>query len=142
LQSGAMAEPATIARSNMRHLYWNVCQQLAHHTVGGCNMRPGDLLATGTISGPTPDSYGSLLELSWRGTRPLTLPNGETRTYLADGDRLTLAGWAQGMATGWGLVKCLCDSPHLMLISGNVREWIMESGLGAAARINQEAGVK
>jgi fumarylacetoacetase len=96
LQSEQMAEPVTIARSNMRHLYWNVCQQLAHHSSNGCNLRPGDLLATGTISGPTPDSYGSLLELSWRGTRPLTLPNGEKRTYLADGDRLTLTGWAQG----------------------------------------------
>jgi fumarylacetoacetase len=107
LQSGAIAEPTTIARSNMRHLYWNVCQQLAHHTVGGCNMRPGDLLATGTISGPTPDSYGSLLELSWRGTRPLTLPNGETRTYLADGDRLMLTGWAQGdgYRVGFGQVS-------------------------------------
>jgi fumarylacetoacetase len=103
LQSGTMAEPVTIARSNMRYLYWNVCQQLAHHTVGGCNLRPGDLLATGTISGPTPDSYGSLLELSWRGTRPLTLPTGETRTYLADGDRLALTGWAQGDSYRVGL---------------------------------------
>jgi fumarylacetoacetase len=100
LQSGAMAKhmdkPATIVRTNFRHLYWNVCQQLAHHASGGCNLRPGDLLASGTISGPTPDAYGSLLELTWRGTRPLSLPNGETRTFLADGDRLTLTGWAQG----------------------------------------------
>ncbi|MEM1270983.1 MAG: fumarylacetoacetase, partial [Bacteroidota bacterium] len=71
-------------------------QQLTHHTVNGCNTRPGDLMASGTISGPTPESYGSLLELSWRGTKPLSFANGETRTFLQDGDTLTLAGWAQG----------------------------------------------
>ncbi|MFO7538323.1 MAG: fumarylacetoacetase [Chloroflexota bacterium] len=103
LQSEHMAQPATIVRTNFRHLYWNICQQLAHHTVGGCNLRPGDLLASGTISGPTPDAYGSLLELSWRGTRPLSLPNGETRTFLVDGDQLTLSGWAQGNGYRVGL---------------------------------------
>ena len=77
------AAPAVIARSNARYLYWSLEQQLAHHTVGGCNLRPGDLLASGTISGETPDSYGSLLELTWRGEQPLTLPSGETRTFLA-----------------------------------------------------------
>jgi fumarylacetoacetase len=96
LQSAAMAEPLVIARSNFRHLYWNICQQLAHHTITGCNLRPGDLLASGTISGPTPDSYGSLLELAWRGERPLPLPGGESRTFLQDGDRLTLTAWCQG----------------------------------------------
>lgn len=96
LQSAQMTAPAVIARSNFRTLYWNMCQQLAHHTITGCNMRPGDLLASGTISGPTPDAYGSLLELTWRGSRPLALPNGETRKFLEDGDRLTLTGWAQG----------------------------------------------
>lgn len=96
LQSESMGEPAVIARSNSRYLYWNLCQQLAHHTITGCNLRPGDLLATGTISGPTPDSYGSLLELSWRGTRPIELPDGEMRHYLEDGDRITLTGWCQG----------------------------------------------
>ena len=96
LQSQSMSRPATIARSNAKHLYWNVCQQLAHHTISGCNLRPGDLLASGTISGPTPDSYGSLLELTWRGTRPLALPGGETRRFLEDGDTVTLTGWCQG----------------------------------------------
>lgn len=96
LQGNGMEEPAVITRTNFRHLYWSICQQVAHHTVTGCNLRPGDLLASGTVSGPTPDSYGSLLELSWRGERPLTLPNGETRTFLQDGDRLTLTGWCQG----------------------------------------------
>lgn len=85
-----------ISRSNSRHLYWSFTQQLSHHTVNGCNLRPGDLLATGTISGPTPDSYGSMLELSWRGSKPLTLPNGEMRSFLQDGDRLTMTGWCQG----------------------------------------------
>jgi fumarylacetoacetase len=77
-------------------LYWNIDQQLAHHTSNGCNMRPGDLLASGTISGPTPDSYGSLLELAWKGTRPIALPNGELRSFLEDGDCVTLTGWCQG----------------------------------------------
>lgn len=96
LQTPQMNTPAVIARSNFRHLYWNMAQQLAHHTINGCNMRTGDLLASGTISGPTPDSYGSLLELTWRGSQPLTLPSGETRRFLEDGDRLTLTGWCQG----------------------------------------------
>jgi fumarylacetoacetase len=96
LQSVTMDWPQTICRSNAKCLYWNFCQQLAHHTINGCNLRPGDLLATGTISGPTPDSYGSLLELTWRGSKPLTLPNGETRRFLQDGDRLTMTGWCQG----------------------------------------------
>ncbi len=96
LQSSRMAEPQTISVTNGRYLYWNICQQLAHHTITGCNVRPGDLLASGTISGQTPDSYGSLLELAWRGERPLTLTSGETRAFLADGDRLTLTGWCQG----------------------------------------------
>lgn len=96
LRSPKMQEPAVITRTNFRRLYWSICQQVAHHTVTGCNLRPGDLLASGTVSGSTPDSYGSLLELSWRGQRPITLPNGETRTFLQDGDRLTLSGWCQG----------------------------------------------
>src|SRR5262249_3732884 len=86
----------SIVRSNFKHLYWNVPQQLAHHTVNGCNLRTGDLLASGTVSGPTPDSYGSLLELTWRGSKPLKLRSGETRTFLQDGDRVTLTGWCQG----------------------------------------------
>jgi fumarylacetoacetase len=96
LQTQRMDRPHVICRSNAKHLYWNVCQQVAHHTVNGCDLRPGDLLATGTISGPTPDSYGSMLELAWKGTKPLALPNGETRTFLQDGDRVTMTGWCQG----------------------------------------------
>jgi fumarylacetoacetase len=96
LQGEQMARPQRICASNSKFLYWNICQQLAHHTINGCNLRPGDLLATGTISGPTPDSFGSLLELAWRGTKPLAFPNGESRTFLLDGDRVTMTGWCQG----------------------------------------------
>jgi fumarylacetoacetase len=96
LQSEKMDRPQRICTSNFKYLYWSVAQQVAHHTVNGCNLRPGDLLASGTISGPTPDSYGSLLELAWRGTRPLSFPNGEQRSFLQDGDRVTMTGWCQG----------------------------------------------
>jgi fumarylacetoacetase len=105
-QGAGMAGPERISRSNFRHLYWTPAQQLAHHTVNGCNLRPGDLLASGTISGPTPDSYGSLLELAWRGARPLPLPGGGRRVFLEDGDRVTLTGWCQGdgYRVGFGTV--------------------------------------
>jgi fumarylacetoacetase len=89
-----METPHPVTTTNFRRMYWDVYQQLAHHTVNGCNLRPGDLLASGTISGPTRDSYGSLLELTWRGENPIDLPSGETRTFLEDGDRVTLTGWA------------------------------------------------
>jgi fumarylacetoacetase len=96
LQSGGMAAPQRVCASNFKYLYWDLRQQLAHHTVNGCNLRPGDLLASGTISGPGPGSYGSLLELTWRGTRPLALAGGEERRFLQDGDRVTFTGWCQG----------------------------------------------
>ena len=96
LQSAQMRTPQTISRSNFQNLYWSMAQQLAHHTVGGCNLQPGDLLASGTISGPTEEARGSMLELTWRGANPLQLPGGETRKWLEDGDRLTISGWAQG----------------------------------------------
>jgi fumarylacetoacetase len=96
LQAVNMDKPHRLCVSNSKYLYWNICQQIAHHTVNGCSLRTGDLLATGTISGPAPDSYGSLLELAWKGTRPLTLPNGATRTFLQDGDRVSMTGWCQG----------------------------------------------
>jgi fumarylacetoacetase len=71
-------------------------QQLAHHTINGCNVRPGDLMASGTISGPTEDSYGSMLELSWRGENPVPLPGDETRSFLEDGDRVIMRAYAEG----------------------------------------------
>lgn len=89
-------EEVVISRTNADHLYWDFYQQIAHHTISGCNLRPGDLLATGTISGPEEGMQGSMLELTWGGTRPLRLPGGERRSFLADGDRLTLRGWCQG----------------------------------------------
>jgi fumarylacetoacetase len=96
LQTARMSGPQTISRTNFQNLYWSISQQLAHHTVGGCNLQPGDLLASGTISGPTEESRGSMLELTWRGGNPLPLPGGEMRKWLEDGDRLTISGWAQG----------------------------------------------
>lgn len=96
LATARMDRPVRISATNARYLYWSLAQQVAHHTVGGCNLQPGDLLASGTISGPTPDSLGSLLELAWKGTRPIAVPGGETRVFLQDGDRLTLTGWCQG----------------------------------------------
>jgi len=92
----SMDAPHRITRTNFRHLYWSIAQQLAHHTVGGCNLQPGDLLASGTISGPTEESRGCMLELTWRGANPLALPNGETRKWLEDGDALTITGFAEG----------------------------------------------
>jgi len=96
LQTATMVAPHVITRTNFQNLYWSIAQQLAHHTVGGCNLQPGDLLASGTISGPSEESRGCMLELTWRGANPLTLPNGETRKWLEDGDALTIRGWAEG----------------------------------------------
>lgn len=96
LQTATMDAPHIITRTNFQNLYWSIAQQLAHHTVNGCNLQPGDLLASGTISGPTEESRGCMLELTWRGANPLTLPNGEQRKWLEDGDALTITGWAQG----------------------------------------------
>jgi fumarylacetoacetase len=98
-------QASTIARTNFRHMYWTMAQQLAHHTVSGCNTRVGDLMGSGTISGPTDDSFGSLLELTWNGKKPLELSEGGTRSFIEDGDELTLAGWCQGdgYRVGFGL---------------------------------------
>ena len=96
LQGKKMQEPHRICRSNFKYLYWNICQQLAHHTVNGTNLRTGDLLASGTISGPEKSFFGSLLELTWRGTTPIKFPNGEERKFLQDGDAVTITGWCQG----------------------------------------------
>ena len=91
------AERATrISTSNFRNLYWSMAQQLAHHTINGCNLQTGDLLASGTISGPTPDSYGSMLELAWKGTKPIDVGGGQTRTSIQDYDRVTMSGWCEG----------------------------------------------
>ena len=96
----------TICRTNFRTLYWSIAQQLAHHTVSGCNTRVGDLMGSGTISGSAPDSYGSLLELTRNGTRPLTLAGG-VRRFLEDDDEVILTGYAQARdyRVGFGEVK-------------------------------------
>ena len=96
LQTSGMTASHVITRTNFQNLYWSIAQQLTHHTVNGCNLQPGDLLASGTISGPTEESRGCMLELTWRGANPLALPNGESRKWLEDGDSLTITGWAQG----------------------------------------------
>jgi fumarylacetoacetase len=96
LQTSTMNEPHVITRTNFQNLYWSISQQLAHHTIGGCNLQPGDLLASGTISGATEESRGCMLELTWRGANPLKLPNGETRKWLEDGDTLSISGWCDG----------------------------------------------
>lgn len=94
MREGGIA-PITIARTNFRDIYWNMAQQLAHATVNGAVTRPGDLYASGTISGSAPNSQGSLIELSWNGERPIALPDGETRSFLEDGDAVTLHGWCE-----------------------------------------------
>lgn len=97
----------TLANSNYKHMYWNMNQQLAHHTVNGCNIRGGDMMASGTISGNTPETYGSMLELSWRGTKPLKLENGEERKFIQDNDTVIMRGHAQkaGVRIGFGEVR-------------------------------------
>jgi fumarylacetoacetase len=107
LQPAGSKEPFKISHSNFKYMYWNICQQLAHHTVNGCNTKTGDMMASGTISGPAPDSYGSMLELSWRGENPIKLPNGEERKFIQDGDTLTISGYCQGIGykVGFGEVS-------------------------------------
>lgn len=100
------AEASTICQSNTKYLYWNITQQLAHHTSNGCPVRVGDLMASGTISGPTEKGYGSLLELSWGGKKELQLQGGHQRTFIEDYDRITMRGFAQrdGKRVGFGEV--------------------------------------
>lgn len=97
----------TICKSNFKYMYWNMAQQLAHHTVNGCNVRCGDLMGSGTISGATPDSYGSMLELAWRGTKPLTLNDGSERKFILDNDTVIMRGHceANGIRIGFGEVS-------------------------------------
>jgi fumarylacetoacetase len=97
-----------ICKSNFKYLYWSMAQQLAHHTVNGCNMEAGDMLASGTISGPTEDSFGSMLELSWSGQKPLTLSNGDTRSFIEDGDTVVMRAHSQRdkLRIGFGEVRC------------------------------------
>jgi fumarylacetoacetase len=107
LPAGATAAPFVISHTTMRHLYWSMAQQLAHHTAGGCPLEVGDLCASGTISGPTPGALGCLLEMTLGGTQPLALPNGLQLNYLRDGDTVILRGYAEhsGVRIGLGEVR-------------------------------------
>jgi fumarylacetoacetase len=93
IQTKNMDSPEIISTTNSKNLYWDILQQVTHHTANGCNLRTGDLLATGTISGRDKNSDGSMLELAWNKTQPIKLSSGETRTDLEDGDRISFAGW-------------------------------------------------
>lgn len=96
-----------ISESNYKHMYWNMTQQLAHHTVNGCNVEVGDMYASGTISGSDPKSFGSMLELTWRGQNPIQLSNGEERKFINDNDTVTMKAWAEkdGVRVGFGEVS-------------------------------------
>jgi fumarylacetoacetase len=96
-----------LSHGDFARMYWTLGQMLAHHASSGCNLRPGDLLASGTVSGPTKDSRGCMLELTWRGSEPVTLPNGESRAFLSDGDEVILRGWCERPgAARIGLGEC------------------------------------
>lgn len=97
-------EETIVSKSNYKHMYWNYAQQLAHHTVGGCNVRCGDMMASGTISGPTEGSFGSMLEIAWKGTKPVQMNGGDTRTFIQDNDKVIIRGYAEkdGIRVGFG----------------------------------------
>ncbi len=107
-ESEASAKP--ICRMNFRGMYWNMNQQLAHLTSNGTNLRVGDLCGSGTISGKEPDSFGSMLEISWNGTKPLTFPGGAMRTFLEDGDTVIMRAYAErgGVRVGFGELRSRC----------------------------------
>jgi len=100
-------QASTISRTNFKSMYWTMAQQLAHHTVSGCNTQVGDLMGSGTVSGTTPDSFGSLLELTWNGQKPLKLADDIERSFIADGDEIVMTGWCQGKGyrVGFGEVS-------------------------------------
>ena len=106
VQSPQSAQADVICQTNFKYMYWSMAQQLTHHTIAGCNVQVGDLMGSGTISGPTEDAYGSLLELTWNTTKPLTLSNGEKRGFLQDGDRVVMKGYCEkaGIRVGFGEV--------------------------------------
>jgi len=106
LKPQGKAQATTLAHTNFKYMYWSMAQQLAHHTVSGCNTRVGDLMGSGTLSGPTRDSLGALLERTYNGREPITLATGEQRTFIEDGDELTLRGWCQGAGYRVGFGVC------------------------------------
>ncbi len=100
-------EETVVSKSNFKYMYWNMAQQLAHHTVNGCNVRCGDMMGSGTISGPTEDSYGSMLELAWKGTKPLKMKDGSERKFIQDHDTVIMRGYCEqnGVRVGFGEVS-------------------------------------
>lgn len=96
-----------VSKSNYKYMYWNMNQQLAHHTVNGCNIKAGDMMASGTISGNDESAYGSMLEISWKGTKPIAMPDGSERKFILDNDTVIMRGFAQknGVRVGFGEVK-------------------------------------
>ncbi|RWR96023.1 fumarylacetoacetase-like protein [Cinnamomum micranthum f. kanehirae] len=105
IKPAGQKQSSVVTRSNFNHLYWTLTQQVAHHTINGCNLRPGDLLGTGTISGPDPESFGCLLELTWNGQKPLSL-NASVRKFLEDGDEITFTGCCKGNGYNVGFGTC------------------------------------
>ena len=107
LRAAKAKQAATISRTNFKYMYWSSVQQLVHHASSGCAMNVGDLLGSGTISGPEKDQRGSMLEISWNGAEPIDLPGGEKRTFFEDGDSLSIRGWCQGdgYRVGFGEVE-------------------------------------
>jgi fumarylacetoacetase len=117
LRSAAMTEPMLISRGYFKDLYWTLAQMVAHHASNGCPLRPGDLIASGTVSGPEKENRGCLLERTWRGTEPLQLPSGETRTFLEDGDEVIFKGYCVregfariGLGSCSGIVQTQCKT--------------------------------
>jgi fumarylacetoacetase len=107
LQSEKMTKPRLICKSNTKHLYWSFAQQLAHQSCNGTNLEPSDLYASGTISGPEEDSFGSMLELCWKGTKAIKLEEtGESRTFLNDGDTVTMTAYCEGEGYRVGFGEC------------------------------------
>ena len=102
-------EEKVVSKSNFKIMYWNMNQQLAHHTINGCDIRCGDLLASGTISGNEKEAFGSMLEISWKGTKPISMPDGSTRKFIHDGDTVIMRGSAQNkdVKIGFGEVSTL-----------------------------------
>src|SRR5690606_15888567 len=98
--------PTRVTQSNFKYMYWTMSQQLAHHTINGCPVKSGDMMGSGTISGPTPDSYGSMLELSWRGANPIKLNDGSERKFINDNDTVTLKGYCQKDQVRIGFGDC------------------------------------
>lgn len=101
------SEETVVTKSNFKNMYWNMSQQLAHHTVNGCNVLSGDMMGSGTISGSTPDSYGSMLELSWKGSKPIKLNDGSERKFVEDNDTVIMRGYCKGKERriGFGEVR-------------------------------------